>query len=173
MPAAGIIFGGGFPRGDTLGLRRAAQHAIFYVQRELEESAETDNPAVVLCDRGTVDSAAYWPGPDELWSSVGMTLEKQLLRYDAVIHLRTPPPERGYNHQNLLRTESAAAAAEIDERLLRAWAQHPRRFIIGPSQNFLEKASRALHILRGEMPECCRHRAVPATGGGKSAVSGK
>ena len=30
-------------------------HSIFYVQRELEVAAEADDPAIVLCDRGTVD----------------------------------------------------------------------------------------------------------------------
>ena len=25
--------------------------------------------AIVLCDRGTVDDAAYWSGPGDLWSS--------------------------------------------------------------------------------------------------------
>jgi predicted ATPase len=88
--SAGIVFGGGFPRGDRLELRQAAQRAIFYVQRELESTAESENPAVVLCDRGTLDGAAYWPGPGDLWSAVGTTLEEQLGRYDAVIHLRPP-----------------------------------------------------------------------------------
>lgn len=60
--SAGIIFGGGFPRSDGAELRQAAQRAIFYVQRELEIAADAQNPAVVLCDRGTVDGAAYWPG---------------------------------------------------------------------------------------------------------------
>ena len=61
--SAGIVFGGGFPRDGRLEFRRAAQRAIFYVQRELEEAADADNPALVLCDRGTVDGGAYWPGP--------------------------------------------------------------------------------------------------------------
>jgi predicted ATPase len=69
--AAGIVFGGGFPLGDALELRRAAQRAIFYVQRELEAAGDANNPAIVLCDRGTVDGAAYWPGPGELWAAVG------------------------------------------------------------------------------------------------------
>ena len=89
------------------------------------------------------------------------TIEEQLKRYDAVIHLRTPQADEGYNHENPLRTESAAAAAEIDARLLRAWERHPRRFIIDPSKNFLEKAARALEVLRAEMPECCRQHVVP------------
>jgi predicted ATPase len=53
--AAGIVFGGGFPRRRDTGGRKAAQRAIFHVQRELEEIGAADNAAIVLCDRGTVD----------------------------------------------------------------------------------------------------------------------
>ena len=161
--AASIVFGGGFPRVNDDGGRRAAQRAIFYVQRELEASAEGHNPAIVLCDRGTIDGLAYWPGtPDEFWSSVATTLEAEFARYDTVIHLRTPAVEQGYNHQNPLRTESPGAAAEVDARIAVAWATHPRRFMVESSADFLDKATRALEILRRELPECCRRHVVPA-----------
>ncbi|HEU4692483.1 MAG TPA: ATP-binding protein [Vicinamibacterales bacterium] len=161
--AAGIVFGGGFPREDDLACRRAAQRAIFYVQRELETAGDSHNPAIVLCDRGTIDGLAYWPGPsEEFWSSLGTTLAIELGRYDAVIHLRTPAEEQGYNHQNPLRIESAAAAAGIDGRIVRAWERHPRRFIVESSADFLDKAAWALEILRGELPECCQQHVIPA-----------
>jgi hypothetical protein len=160
--AAGIVFGGGFPRINGGESQRAAQRAIFYVQRELEATGDTDNPAIVLCDRGTVDGAAYWPGPGDLWRSVGTTLDERLHRYDAVMHLRTPASDLGYNHQNPLRIESALEAAAIDARIAIAWEGHPRRFLIEPTADFLAKASRALEILRGEMPECCKRHVVPA-----------
>ena len=163
--SASIVFGGGFPRGGTELMLKAAQRAIFYVQRELEAAAEAGNPAIVLCDRGTVDGRAYWPGGEDLWASVGTTLEEQLRRYDAVIHLRTPTGAEGYNHQNPLRIESATEAADIDARVAGAWEHHPRRFIVEPSSDFLDKAARALDILRGELPECCRHHVVPALTG--------
>lgn len=159
--AAGIVFGGGFPRGERGGLLQAAQRAIFYVQRELESGADSENPAVVLCDRGTVDGGAYWPGPGELWSSVGTTLDEQLRRYDAVIHLRTPAIGSGYNHQNPLRVESATEALAVDEKIARAWGKHQRRFIVEASPDFLAKAARVIAILRGEVPECCRRHVVP------------
>jgi predicted ATPase len=163
--AAGILFGGGFPRGDTPGLRRPAQRAIFFTQRELEATADAANPAIVLCDRGTVDASAYWPGPEDFWAAVATTLEEQLRRYEAVIHLRTPRPESGYNQGNPLRVESAAEAAAIDERILRSWERHPRRFIVEEAPDFLGKAARALDTLRGELPECCRRHVVPAVNG--------
>lgn len=158
--SAGIVFGGGFPRRHDIGGRKAAQRAIYHVQRELEESTAADNAAIILCDRGTVDGAAYWPGPDDYFDGVQSTLEDELLRYDAVIHLRTPQIGGGYNHQNPLRTETAIEAAEVDLRILHVWQTHPRRFIVDATPDFLSKAARVLALLRAELPECCRHHVV-------------
>lgn len=164
--AAGVVFGGGFPREDDPVCRAAGQRAIFRVQRELEVVGEAHNPAIVLCDRGTVDGAAYWPGDvAEFWRSLGTTHEQELARYDAVIHLRTPQEEQGYNHRNPLRTESAAAAAAIDARILQVWEGHPRRFVIRAESHFLHKAAHALDLLQAELPSCCAaHRPLPRTG---------
>jgi predicted ATPase len=155
--SASILFGGGFPRRDGFEERRAAQRAIFHVQREVETVLGSDpGVAVMLCDRGTVDGVAYWPGPpDDLWATVGGSLDDELRRYAAVIHLRTPPAD-AYPGRNGVRVESAQEAAEIDARIVRAWAGHPRRFFVDSAGDFLEKAARALAILRDEVPECCR-----------------
>ena len=158
--SAGIVFGGGFPRGDAIELQRAAQRAIFHVQRELEAAGDIGNPAVVLCDRGTVDGGAYWPGPDDFWGSVGTTLQEELRRYDAVIHLRPPGADNGYNHANPLRTESPQDAAAIDARITELWREHPRRFLVESTPDFFAKAARAIDILRDEMPACCRRHVV-------------
>ena len=156
--AAGIVFGGGFPRWKEIGARKAAQRAIFHVQRELEAAAAAvDNAAIILCDRGTVDGAAYWPGPDSYFGSLGTTLDNELHRYDAVIHLRTPSVGRGYNHQNPLRTESAIEAAQVDLRILQIWETHPHRYIVEATPDFLRKAGEVLTLLRAELPACCRH----------------
>ena len=162
--AAGIVFGGGFPRTAEEQVRRAAQRAIYYVQRELEIAAAGTGPAIVVCDRGTVDGVAYWPGPDDIWSAVGTTLAEQLRRYDAVIHLRTPDDRAGYNRENPLRIESATEAARVDQRLFEVWAGHSHRVIVEPTRDFLVKVKQVLDILRAELPECCRH-AVPLVDG--------
>ncbi|HEU4993632.1 MAG TPA: ATP-binding protein [Gemmatimonadaceae bacterium] len=160
--SAGIIFKGGFPRGDTAGVRRATQRAIYHVQCELEEAMTAQGAEVMLCDRGAVDGFAYWPGPDDFWQTVGTTLEDVLRRYDAVIHLRVPDVEHGYGYENPLRTESAAEAKLIDDRILEAWAGHPRRVVIGPATDFIEKARQTLAVLRRELPGCCRDHATRA-----------
>jgi predicted ATPase len=162
--SASILFRGGFPRSEHPAGRKAAQRAIFFVQRELEAAADGDSPAIVLCDRGTVDGAAYWPGPDDLWQSIETTREAQLARYDAVIHLHTPPAA-GYDHRNPVRVESAAEALAIDARIARAWDGHPRRHFVESTQDFLAKARAAIEILRDELPECCRRHLIPTIDG--------
>jgi predicted ATPase len=155
--AAGLIFRGGFPRGSSVAARRCTQRAIFYVQHELEATALEANAAIVTCDRGTIDGFAYWPGPDDMWESLGTTLADELARYHAVIHLRTPPVGAGYNHDNPLRTESAEEAAAIDARIAIAWSRHPRRFEIPATIDFFEKVRRAVDLVLAELPACCRH----------------
>lgn len=153
--AAGIVFGGGFPRGDDVAVRQAAQRAIYYVQRELEHLAATARPAIVVCDRGTVDGCAYWPGPGAMWPSVGSTWEVELARYDAVIHLRTPGDGAGYNHVNPLRRETPAEARAIDERIVEAWNAHPRRSFVEATPEFVDKLAQVLALLHEEVPRCC------------------
>jgi len=155
--AASILFTGGFRRVPSAVGRQATQRAIYYVQRELETIAMHEgNPAIVLCDRGTVDGFAYWPGPGDFWAALGTTHHAELTRYALVIHLRTPTAGDGYNHDNPVRVESAEEAAAIDERLAEAWAGHPRRVVIERAADFLSKANRALELLRAELPACCR-----------------
>lgn len=161
--AASIVFGGGFPRHDGFEERRAAQRAIFHVQHELETIGEAEGAAILLCDRGTLDGLAYWPGdPGDLWAAVHSSLEVELQRYAAVIHLETPTAGEGYNHGNPIRTESAETAALIDARIAEVWADHPRVITIPASGDFLVKANAALEVIRSEMPGCCRPHVAPA-----------
>lgn len=162
--AASIVFGGGFWRRENTAGRKAAQRAIYHVQRELERLVEDEHEsAIALCDRGVLDGLAYWPdGEDSYWKEVGSTRAVELARYAAVIHLRTPQVDQGYNHANPVRTESARQAAEIDQRIINAWNGHPHRIFIDSSADFLTKATLALDRIREELPDCCRsHRLTP------------
>ena len=166
--SAGIVYGGGFPRRTGEVARRMGQRAIFHVQSALEDMAiEERRAAVVLCDRGTLDGLAYWPGdPVTFCRAMRTQIDEQLGRYAAVIHLRVPDEDGGYNRQNHLRGETAAEARAIDARILEAWGAHPRRTVIDNAQSFLDKASHAIEAIRREVPECCREHAVPMLRGG-------
>lgn len=160
--AASIIFGGGFPREDDAVTLRAAQRAIYAVQRELERCAiESGQVAVALCDRGTLDGLAYWPGSaTEFFNDVGSTAVDELGRYDAVIHLHTPGAS-GYSNDNPLRIESAADALALDQDIADIWRPHPHWSEIPSASSFLDKLRLAIEAVRDVVPDCCRDHAVP------------
>lgn len=154
--AASIVFGGGFPRSESLNGRRAAQRAIFYVQRSLEAIAVETRPAVVLCDRGTLDGLAYWPGSHQNFlDEFGIDREQELRRYAAVVHVEVPASAWGYE-KNKIRNESVSEAREIDQRIARAWRGHPRLITVSARAGFLDKLAYAIELLRGELPPCCQ-----------------
>lgn len=153
--SARIVFGGGFPRREDDAGMRGGQRAIFHVQDELERMGpESPTATTLLCDRGTLDGLAYWPGtPAEFFEALDTTLEKELSRYSAVIHLRVPDGHNGYR-KDTLRRESVAQASAIDARLVEVWSAHPRRVFIESNADFVRKAQRALAVIRAELT-CC------------------
>ncbi len=155
--AASIVFGGGFPRSDLPQGRRAAQRAIFHVQNSLEAVAlESRQTAVVLCDRGTLDGLAYWPGSRQsFFDEFDTTLERELSRYSAVVHVEVPALAWGYE-KNRIRRESVSQARQIDQRIARAWRGHPRVMAVTAQAGFLDKLACAIELLRGELPPCCQ-----------------
>ena len=81
---ATMLFLGGFPRVAEPDAVRSAQTAIFHVQRNLEDVQAARYPGqILLCDRGTVDGAAYWPdgnGDGGFFNAMGTALESELDR---------------------------------------------------------------------------------------------
>jgi len=152
--AASIIFNGGFWRRPSIPGRKAVQRAVFHVQREMERLLEEEaEPRFVLCDRGSLDGLAYWPGPEsEFFTELQTSRENEVRRYATIIHLCTPGIANGYNHVNPLRTETPAEALAIDERILLAWEGHPNRHIIASTTDFKEKIRLAMEILQKEIP---------------------
>ena len=150
--AATILFQGGFPRSLEPRALRFAQTAIFHVQRNLEEVQAALYPErTLLCDRGTVDGAAYWPGEmHDYFSAVGTSLDAELARYDAVIFFETAA--RGgikLEGGNPMRNESIEAAVKLDGKLRTLWSRH-RRFILVPhNRSFFKKISFGLAALEG------------------------
>ncbi len=154
--SASIVFGGGFPRERRLGAERAAQRAIYYVQRELERVFEDrEDVEVLVCDRGTLDCAAYWPGEAAtFYRELATTHADELARYALVVHLRPPPAGDGYEQRGL-RVETATESQRIDARIERAWDGHPNRVFVEHTHDFVEKMNRVLGLLRAEL--ACEH----------------
>jgi len=161
--SAGILFSGGFWRLKSDNGRRASQRAIFHVQRELENIVFGEPLFKAgVCDRGTLDGLAYWPGDQQdFLRELKVDLASEFARYTLVIHLRTPSP-REYNYSNPLRIETPEAARAVDERIEQVWAGHPNRIFIENQRQFIDKANEALHLILKALPKCCEkaHKTV-------------
>jgi len=150
--AATILFQGGFPRSRAPQASRFAQTAIFHVQRHLEDVQAALFPGrTLLCDRGTVDGAVYWPGqPHDYFNAVGTTLDTELARYDAVIFFETAA--RGgisIEGGNPIRNESLDEAVKLDGKLRALWSRHPRFILVPHNPSFFKKISFGLAALEG------------------------
>lgn len=148
--SATILFAGGFPRVAESQAQRSVQRAIFEVQRSLEDVQMSLFPdRLLLCDRGTVDGAAYWPdGNDGFFEAMGSTHEAELARYDHVIFFETAAAS-GLRFQlgNRYRTETEEEAVALDARLRELWSPHPRFHLVPHNPSFLRKITVALSIL--------------------------
>ena len=148
--AATLLFSGGFPRVREPLAVRAAQMAIFHLQRSLEDVQGARFPErILLCDRGTPDGAAYWPGlPHEYFDAVGTTLDAELKRYDAVIFFETAAVGGdSIEGGNPIRNETGEQAVVLDRKLRALWSRHPRFILVPHNRSFFQKISFGLASL--------------------------
>jgi hypothetical protein len=148
--AATILFSGGFPRSQQGDANRAAQTAIFHVQRNLEDvQSALFSERVLLCDRGTIDGAAYWhDGADSFFAALGTTFDAELARYDAVVFFETAAVAGlSIEGGNPVRCESLTQAVELDARLRALWSRHPHFTLVPHTTSFMEKIVGALGVL--------------------------
>ena len=145
--AATILYLGGFPRAGENGVRRATQRAIYNVQLNLEDAQSAHyRSRVLLCDRGTVDGAVYWPGePTAFFEHMGTTLEKELSRYDAVIFFETAAVGGiSIEGGNPARIESTEEALQLDLKLKKLWSRHPNFVFVPHDKSFIKKVNTGL-----------------------------
>lgn len=145
--AATILYLGGFPRAGEVEVRKATQRAIYQVQLNLEDAQSAHfKSRVLLCDRGTVDGAAYWPGLEsEFFVHIGTTLEKELSRYDAVIFFETAAVgDISIEGGNPARIESNSQAVIIDQKLRKLWSKHPNFVLVPHNKSFIKKVNSGL-----------------------------
>jgi hypothetical protein len=149
--SATILFGGGFPRSAQVDACRSAQTAIFHVQRNIEDVQAALYPErILLCDRGTIDGAAYWPdGPGEYFAAMRTSLEAELARYDAVLFFETAAVAGlSIEGGNPIRRESLEQARKLDGELRTLWSRHRRFLFVPHDQSFFRKLSVGLTLLQ-------------------------
>lgn len=160
--SATLLFSGGFPRSTQHQAAAVAQQAIFHVQQKLEDVQSFLYPdRILLCDRGTVDGAAYGPdAPDEFFASLNTTFEAELSRYDGVIFFESAAVggltiEGG----NPIRNESLERAVELDGKLRELWMHHPRFILVRHDASFFKKIALGLAELDNMVNEYAAERA--------------
>ena len=159
--AASILYRGGFPRRNHILGKIHTQRAICHVQRELEDltTDEIQNDLlnkkngasfvrqIMVCDRGSLDSIAYWPkDAEDFFRNMKTDRTTELQRYQWVIHLDTADQD-SFDTTNPVRLESYIEAIQLNEKIKAAWAHHPQRLVIGHSQDFLQKIAKARKVI--------------------------
>ncbi len=145
---ASILYRGGFPRRATPEARKHVQRAIYFTQKELEELivGESKSPMIV-CDRGSLDSIAYWPSDvADFLASLETSINAEIARYDWVIHLDTADQD-SFDTTNPIRTETHKEAQELNLKIKEAWSAHPQRIIISHEAEFLIKIAKAKSVV--------------------------
>jgi len=148
--AATMMFSGGFPRYTEPDAICSAQRAIFHVQQNLENIQAAKYPErILLCDRGSIDGAAYWPTSEpSFFAAMDTTLERELANYDGVIFFETAAAGgMGIEGGNPVRRESLEEAVSLDKQLHSLWSQHSNFVEIHHNESFFKKISYGLAIL--------------------------
>lgn len=137
--AATMLFSAGVSFGDiaTEAGQVAMQYNLLKTQLHLEDSLRdlakaTGKPAVILCDRGTMDGRAYVS--NKVWAKVLEKMDTDNVslrdtRYDAVLHMVTAAigAEAHYGlENNATRSESVEEAAALDRKTVKCWVGHPK-----------------------------------------------
>lgn len=157
--SATILFSGGFPRCSDVEGSQAVQRAIYHVQRELEDVVSAQNQGkILLCDRGTLDGAVYWPGgPASFCESLSTSVDAELARYDAVIFFESAAVGGlSVSSGNPVRIETLEEAAALDRRLHDLWSAHPRFAVVPHNPSFFKKITFGLATLESMVAQLWR-----------------
>ncbi|MFT5759187.1 MAG: putative ATPase [Alteromonadaceae bacterium] len=140
--AATMVFSGGIARTEQPIEIISQQIAIFNLQKNLEDIQRAMHPeSLILCDRGSLDGLAYWPGSeDDFFEKMNSSFEKEIDRYDAVIFFETAAKSgKEIKSNNPIRNESEQKAIALDKKLQKIWSNHPNYNFVGSSESFIKK----------------------------------
>ena len=131
------------------------QNSLMNIQESLEDGMEAilrakGLPAILLCDRGLMDGAAYLS--DERFNILMNLRNRQVTdlreaRYNAVLHLVSAAngAEEYYSlDNNGARSESPEQAREVDKMTLNSWIGHPHLYVIDNQTGFEGKLQRVV-----------------------------
>ena len=163
---ATMLLSGGFPApGKDLEWseewQSCLQSAVLPLQCAIEDAtylaAKASGAKVIICDRGSLDGAAYTPeGLEHFCGKNNLSLEVELARYNAVIHLESLSvvcPEKYGNSNNDTRFETLERAQYLEKATKEAWKQHKRHTIIDGKRGIDGKIAQVIGIVKYVLSE--------------------
>lgn len=142
----------------TEGMDVITQLTVLSWQESMEDGLENilkarGLPAVLLCDRGIQDGAAYME--PEQWEHVLHAHNWQVVdvregRYNAVFHMVTAAEgaDAFYTLENNdARTETPEEARVMDRKTQKAWLGHPQMYVLDNSTDFEGKLQRLVEFI--------------------------
>jgi predicted ATPase len=142
---ATLLLGSGFPPPGHASIPcpldewiQAFQGAILSIQQEVEAACEklarNCGVRLMVCDRGVLDGAAYWPGGREAFlRHFGQSLDDCFARYRSVLHLQSLAESHPHLYGpegNVIRYEGLADALRVERAIRAAWEGHPGLILI-------------------------------------------
>lgn len=147
----------------ALGIKRGTsefQHAVYenQLKNELAAAKEAKSKTLIVCDRGTMDSAAYFSEGqfEEFLKEYNSSIIAEKDRYDAVFHLESAAcgAEEFYTNAGGHRTETVEEARVLDGRTMSVWVGHNHLRVItnnGPFENKMNNLIEEIAFFAGEM----------------------
>lgn len=117
------------------------------------EANQPRSEALVICDRGIADGAAY-VDPDEyvqVLTENGLAEGNVFGRYDAVFCLESTAQMNNSSYSvqnNTARSENPEEAAALDKRTYAAWSAHPQFYLIQNEVSFAAKFDALLAAIK-------------------------
>lgn len=161
--AATLVLGGGLPppghericcpRADWVS---SFQATILALQQTLEESFEQlahhCGVRLIVCDRGVLDGAAYWPdGRAAFLRHFGLSVDDCFARYRGVLHLQSLAQSHPHLYGpagNLTRYEDTAEALRVERAVRAAWEDHPGLVVVAGEGDLQSRIQRVLERIR-------------------------
>ncbi len=133
-----------FPQPKTEISQRCYQKALYHLQFELEKAIVHDEPnKLLLCDHGSLDLIALWPGsPENFFLELNTTLQQELDRYDFVIQI------------NGIENKYVSKAFSAKHNPKELWKLHSRFFEIPSQKGFSFSYIECAKIIKGILSGC-------------------
>lgn len=149
--SATAIFESGIKRTEDSSVLRLVQKTIYDYQKNIETIYRAQYPnKILLCDRGSLDGLAYWPGDEgSFFEMTETTYEKELSSYSAVIFFETAAKSGGdITTNNPYRNESNEKSIELDHKLKTIWQRHSQFYLVKSEESFVNKIIKGIDVIK-------------------------